>query len=151
MSPETMQSSLERRVKTLRCGQPLQSWGGLALGRWSLGRGVLGQQSPDAAHAQLAETIEIGFAFDREALGADGFGEVRIAFLYDHAAVHAFDEISNQTHRQGVGHSQFQDARAGGRLVRVHGRDPRGDDAEFSAIADASIEPGVLVPGFDLR
>src|ERR1035437_7418253 len=107
---------------------------------------IIGENAPHAGHVQLAEPIHVRLAFHWDARGANGFHQVRIAFLDDHAAPDALHELRDLLHRQRVSKPQLEHAGLGGGLAHVHEGNPRSDDAEALGALHDVVQAAGLAP-----
>ena len=85
-----------KESNTIRYEQASQSCGRLASRRHGFRTGVIAEDAPDARHVQFAKAVHLRLGIDRNSRGADGFGQIRIAFLNHHAAFDAFGEFRDQ-------------------------------------------------------
>ena len=81
-------------------------------------------QAPHAGHVQFAEPVHVRFAFDRDARGANGLNQVRIAFLDDHAAADALHELRDLLHRHRMSKPELEHAGLGRGFAHVHEGNP---------------------------
>src|ERR1039458_5965632 len=114
------------------------------LGR--LGAEILAEDAPHAGHVQFAKAIHVRLAFDRDARGADGFHQVWITFLDDHAAPDALHELRDFLHWQRVSKPKLEHADLGRGLAHVHEGNPGSDDAQGLGALHDVVQAAGLAP-----
>ena len=130
MSPATMQSWLAQRLEDDAVWAGVAELRRLARRRGGFRTGSLLRMRRTRGTSNSPNRYISGFPLDGDARGADGFDQVRIAFLDHHAALDALRKLRDLAHRQRMREAQLEHAGLRRRFARVHEGNPGSDDAQ---------------------